>query len=465
MTSKAFSQKALALILASASLSTATAGDEPVDRNLRLSMTLTAPPTIAAADSLTLPSALILHALQRSSEAMSGMADQNAAEARTDKARGALWPSLTANAYQSLTRDSETRSTQKDLSGNFVLRLPLFQASSWMDLSLAQSGFDESRLARQEILADLADRIFTSYIGLLNTREEIRVYEHELSLLAEQRGINQRRLQGGVGTVTEVTESTLREQIVRKDLDTLRRDLETQRLELRQLVQDADADTGTLRETPLDMAIDIPGHDEAALEMARHNPTLARTTQAVVTAKTGVRRQTAMHLPTVELVGESGTLKSRIDGQTSVDNQRTHQLTLQVGVPLFAGGTVTAAERESRALVDKAEYDLQTVTIRLQTSLRSAYNDIGKYDEQRRLVEATLDTANAVADQTRRSFLAGYRTNNDLINAQRQVSEIRRDLNKARTGKLLAQFKAMLLTGKLDEALLHDLDRFVIPGK
>lgn len=108
---------------------------------------------------------------------------------------------------------------------------------------------------------------------------------------------------------------------------------------------------------------------------------------------------------------------------------------------------------------------MQTVTIRLQTSLRSAYNDIGKYDEQRRLVEATLDTANAVADQTRRSFLAGYRTNNDLINAQRQVSEIRRDLNKARTGKLLAQFKAMLLTGKLDEALLHDLDRFVIPGK
>lgn len=435
-----------------------------LDQALRISPTAwPAAESTQAAYSLT---ELVLSAWSGSPEIAGANAQEQAAQARIDRARGRRLPSLSLAASNITSRYSGESGTQRNLIGSATLSLPLYRPRLSSDIAVAESENSEAALARRDLAGNLALRIVTAYVGIINLYEDIQALESERRLVAEQHRSNRLRLEGGVATIIEVGESALRERIIGSQLAGLQRDIEAQLTELRRLSLNPQADTGRFREMG-QMPDFIPdGPEQARSRMENENPALIRARQTVKTAQANQAAQSTGHLPTLDFIAQTGRQRSTLSGEALSSNQNTQEAGLLLAIPLYAGGTVSASTREAAALADKAGHDLAQTRDRLHAELSRAFVEKAKFDEQIESSQESLALANAVAEQTAKSFRAGIRSNIDLINAQRQISEVRRDLNKARAGQLLAQARILNLTGELDEARLQAMDRlFAAPAR
>jgi outer membrane protein len=383
---------------------------------------------------------------------------EHADEARITQAEGRLGPQLTLSAEANTYRISESAGdySRNDHALTGSLTYSLYDSRLLGDLDLARSTKRESELTRLEAASDLAIRLISAYIEINNLREDMRAQEAERTLVMNLRDVNQRRLDGGIGVITDVTESDFRSKILATQIHALRQDIDVQLADLRRYSGDPRADARALGRDAPNL---IPaGLDEARAELDTRNPSLMRARQALVSARLKRGIEGKAWRPTVDIVGEVSTARDQSDGVTWTTNT-TSLLGMRMSMPLYTSGVLSAVEREMSALELKAEMDVRSVRDRLHGELARAYTELEKFNAQAEAYRLSLELALTVSERTRKSYLAGFRGNIDVINAQRQISEVGRDLAKARAGAVLAQARILALMGRLDEGSLRDLDR------
>jgi outer membrane protein TolC len=402
-------------------------------------------------------SSLIERAWREHPEVNSSKMTESASQARIDRAAGLLRPQISLGGAASENHVSESWGSFNEhyLTGQGNLNYPLYRPRLQADLDVARSGREESQEASRETATDLALRIVTTYIELINQRQDRRALEAEQRLVESLLVVNQRRLDGGVGSLTEVTESALRNTLLATQTRALRQDIEVQRLELRRLSCDSGADAGELRDieirlVPTDIAV-------ARGELERNNPSLRRARQVAEMARIRRESETKNARPNVDLVGRVEWGRSSVT-ESGTSAQTSTSLGVQMSMPLYTAGVLGASQREAVAQESKAEYDFRAAKDRLNADLTKAYADLEKFDGQIDANRRGLELARSVSDRTRKSYMAGYRNNIDVINAQRQISEVERDLAKARAGAVLAQARILGLMGRLDAIELRRMD-------
>lgn len=402
-------------------------------------------------------SELIKMALAGNPEIASALATESAEQARLDQARGRLLPqaSLTADATASRVSESEGTVDERYMTGRGSVSYALYNPRLRANLDLADEALQDSRFARLETASDLALRLLTAYLEINNLREEMRALQFEKQLVANLQALNQRRLEGGVGSITEVTESTFRGKLLETQIQALFQDIEVQRAELRRLSGNSAADAAKLGEMSLRL---IPLEMQAArLQMEEHNPTLLRARQAIAQARIRLHSESRAGWPNLDLVGQVDWGRDTSSG-IGTASKTSSSMSLQLSMPLFAGGALGAVEREMAALLMKADLDWRATRDRLQSDLLRAYTELKKFEGQVTSNTQSLELAITVSERTRKSFMAGFRGNIDVINAQKQISEVGRDLTKARAGLVASQARILALMGKLDDEALRAMD-------
>jgi outer membrane protein len=394
-------------------------------------------------------------------EIASALATESAEQARLDQARGRLLPQATLTADATFSHLSESAGTvdERYLTGRGIVSYALYNPRLRADVDLADEARQDSRLARLETASDLALRLLTAYLEVNNLREEMRALQFEKQLVANLQAINERRLDGGVGSITEVTESRFRGRLLDTQIEALHQDVEVQRAELRRLSGDPSADAAVLGEVSVLIPLDVA---TARRDMEERNPTLLRARQAITQAH--IRLQTELHAdrPNLDLVGQLDWGRDTSSGLGTA-SQTSSSMNLQLSMPLYTGGVLGAVEREMAALLSKTDLDWRATRDRLDSELLRAYAELKKYEGQVASNTQSLELAMTVSERTRKSFMAGFRGNIDVINAQKQISEVGRDLTKARAGLVATQARILALMGKLDDEAARAMDTWFSP--
>jgi outer membrane protein len=237
-------------------------------------------------------------------------------------------------------------------------------------------------------------------------------------------------------------------------------DLEVKRRAMYILIGKVPDSFTPLRE-PLPLTPPQPNDIEAWVNAARDS------SFTILTAKANyeffaqeVSRQKAGHLPTLDLSGNI----ARVDDPTSalppvstISNNASIGLTLSV--PIYSGGLVQSRVREAIANRDRAEQDLENSQRTVAQNVRVSFLAVTNGIAQVRALEQALASTQSQLDSTVLGRDVGVRTSVDVLNAQQQVFQTRRDLQQARYNYLLATLRLKAASGTLTQADIESVNR------
>jgi outer membrane protein len=171
------------------------------------------------------------------------------------------------------------------------------------------------------------------------------------------------------------------------------------------------------------------------------------------------------HLPTVDLTASVG--KARYPDGTTTSALSTRVNTGSVGVtlnlPLFAGFATQNRIRETLSLEQKSEADLETARRNVAQAVRASYYGIVSANGQVKALEAAEASSQSALDANRLGYQVGVRINIDVLNAQSQLFQTKRDLAIARYNVLMGSLKLRQASGTLTEQDLAAINTLLAP--
>jgi outer membrane protein len=205
---------------------------------------------------------------------------------------------------------------------------------------------------------------------------------------------------------------------------------------------------------PLELAPPTPQDIEAWVRAgAESSFTVAVARANYEIAQKEIGRQRAAHLPTLDL---SGSLTRAHNPPSAVPdalgpNTLASSVGLTLSVPLFSGGIIQSRVRQAVANRDRAEQDLENAQRSVAQAVRTAYLNVTAGITQVRALEQALVSTQSQLDSTILGRDVGVRTSVDVLNAQQQVFQTRRDLQQARYNYLVNTLRLKAATGQLNE--------------
>jgi protease secretion system outer membrane protein len=378
--------------------------------------------------------------------------------------RSALLPTLSWNYNNSRNESEVTQaSTRTDrdyrsYAATLTLQQPLldYEAYARFRQGAAQALFSDERFRSKSQY--LAVRVLSAYSQALLAQERIELSRAQKRAFAERLQLNQRLLEGGEGTRTDVLETQARlsmavaEEIEAHDnQDAALRELEAMLGEPLQVEQLAPL-VAHFVILPLE-----PQRFESWRELAlANNPELASQHHALTAAEYEVERKRAGHLPKLSLYASSRQTSSDSE---STYNQKydTNSVGIQLTVPLFAGGSVSASTRQAARQLSQAQYELDAQTATTLVDLRKQYNLNSSAAAKVRAYEMAVESAGALVQATQKSVSGGERVNLDVLDAEQQLFSAKRDLAEARYAYLLARVQLKYYAGLLSEGDLRQV--------
>ncbi|MCF3194609.1 TolC family outer membrane protein [Pseudomonas bubulae] len=378
--------------------------------------------------------------------------------------RSALLPTLSWNYNNSRNESEVTQaSTRTDrdyrsYAATLTLQQPLldYEAYARFRQGAAQALFSDERFRSKSQY--LAVRVLSAYSQALLAQERIELSRAQKRAFAERLQLNQRLLRGGEGTRTDVLETQARlsmavaEEIEAQDnQDAALRELEAMLGEPLQVEQLAPLEAHFAIQ-PLE-----PRRFESWRELAlANNPELASQHHALTSAEYEVERKRAGHLPKLSLYASSRQTSSDSE---STYNQKydTNSVGIQLTVPLFAGGSVSASTRQAARQLSQAQFELDAQTASTLVDLRKQFNLNSSAAAKVRAYEMAVESAGALVQATQKSVSGGERVNLDVLDAEQQLFSAKRDLAEARYAYLLARVQLRYYAGVLNEGDLRQV--------
>ncbi|POA35766.1 MULTISPECIES: TolC family outer membrane protein [unclassified Pseudomonas] len=376
------------------------------------------------------------------------------------------------NNSKATSLDERRRNQTEDRNYNsygstFTLQQPLFDYEAYAAYrkGVAQSLFaDENfRGKSQELLV----RVLTYYTQALFAQDQIDIAQAKKKAFEQQFQQNEQMFRQGEGTRTDILEAESRYELATAEEIEARDEQDASLRELGALIGTRDIDIKDLE--PLSESFESfslqPANFDSWHELAlSNNPNLASQRQAVEVARFEVERNRAGHLPRVNAYATARKNESE-SGNTYNQRYDTNTIGIEISVPLYAGGGVSASTRQASRSMEQAEYDLDSKTRETLIELRRQFSACLSGVSKLRAYQKALTSAEALVVSTKQSILGGERVNLDALNAEQQLYTTRRDLAQARYDYLMAWTKLHYYAGNLREEDLAKVDEAFGPRK
>ena len=386
-------------------------------------------------------------------------AQLQAADSRAEQARAGLLPSAALNGGVTYARTDLTRGPLPPLdlhaptqTVGVVASQPLYRPANRIGFEQGQRGIDIARAQRDGAEQDLLVRVSQAYFDVLAAQDTLTFMQAQKAAVAEQLAAAKRNFEVGTATVTDEREAHARHDLVSAQEIAAENDLHVKRLALDQLV----GRTGT---APLPLAQPVQLPTDAAGDVAEwveksqaQQPAVRQATVALDIAQLETQKARTGHLPTVDL--QAGyAINHYPKGTLTAQGLNQRNTTASVGValnlPLFAGFAVQNRIQETLALEEKARADLEGARRAVAQGTRAAFFGVQSLRSQVKALEAAEASSQSALDANKLGYQVGVRINIDVLNAQSQLYQTKRDLAVARYNLLMGQLKLRQAAGTL----------------
>jgi outer membrane protein len=299
---------------------------------------------------------------------------------------------------------------------------------------------------------DLILRVAQAYVDVLAAQDNLGLVRAQKAAIAEQLAQAKRNFEVGTATITDTHEAQARFDLTSAQEIVAQNAVDTQ---IRQMQQVAGKVYAQLRPVRADVKLSPPNpaNMQSWVDLAEKQgyPVVIQEAGTEI-ASLQAKLTRAGHYPTLDLVGSYGQTNQTGSSVTAFSSQfNLGSVGLQLAVPLYQGGAISSREREAAANYEKAKQDLEnarrSAALAAQQNYLLVINGIATIGA----LEQALVSSQSALDSNKLGYEVGVRINIDVLNAQQQVFQTRRDLLVARYGTIMNHFRLKAAAGTLRE--------------
>lgn len=405
-------------------------------------------------------------ALQNDAELMIAESNYLAAVQALPLARSGRKPQISLNASGSAREsdNSETGDNDSETVGySLNLTQSLYDTEIQGDINVAEASTAAELARLKAVRQDLILRVAETYFGILAAGDNVEFAYAERTAIARQLEQAQKRFEVGLIAITDVQEAQARFDTAEADAILAENILDNAFESL--VVITADSSVKKLAPLGDELMLSLPDPMIAepwvvlALE---NNLDLIAAQQDLNAARYERDKNSRSGYPTLDLTASYADNDFNDDEFRGDYDQEDLIVGLELQVPLYTGGRISAeqAQAESNFVSAKNTLLLQTRLARQQS--RTAYLDVVSGISQVRALKQALDSSNIALAATQAGFDVGTRTSVDVLLSLRETYRAERDYARSRYDYLLNKLRLKQAAGILQEDDLFDINRWLI---
>ncbi|HXF66670.1 MAG TPA: TolC family outer membrane protein [Burkholderiales bacterium] len=329
---------------------------------------------------------------------------------------------------------------------------PLYRPQNFALYEQARTQVAQAGAVLAQAEQDLILRVAQAYFDVLLAQDTVAFAQAQLAAIGQQLEQAKRNFEVGTATITDTHEAQARYDITVSNEIAARNDLEVKRRALSAIIGRPAPGLAPLGSKFSPQPPD-PDNMERWVEIAlRTNPQVRIAEAGLAFAAQDVERNRAAHRPTLDAFAsysESGS-GSGVQGGFGSDTT-SKVIGLQLAVPLYQGGAIQSRVREALANEDRARQDLENARRGAELAARQAFLGVTSGLAQVKALEAALTSSQSSLDSTLLGREVGVRTQVDVLNAQQQLFQTRRDLAQAKYNYILSLLRLKAAAGSLAE--------------
>ena len=415
-------------------------------------------------------------------------ANRDAAFSGISISRSGLLPQISASiGYTMGTRDNTNAITDPDtdeflgfavfenetesLSLNADLRMSLYDHSIWLGLDRAELVAQQSEASYSAELQRLIERTVQAYLSVLREKDNVEFVKAEKRAIARQLEQTQQRFEVGLTAITDVHEAqadfdnTVARQIRAEN------QLELRLEELREITGKYHDKLFVLNTENFSASKPVPETVNSWLDIAEEsNLDLLVQRFAKDLAKEDIDIATAGHYPTLGLTASYGRTDTTVvngaqnGGDLDVPALNNQSIGINLSVPIYEGGSVSARADQARYQFVAASEGLELVHRQTVRSVRSSFNDVNAAISTIRALEQSVVSAQSALEATDAGFEVGTRTIVDVLNSTRNLFDARRNLAGARYDFIQSIISLKRAAGNLTRSDVEAINAGLMPA-
>ncbi|MCP5144295.1 MAG: TolC family outer membrane protein [Gammaproteobacteria bacterium] len=335
--------------------------------------------------------------------------------------------------------------TSKSYSVN--LSQPVFHFDRIISLKQADKRLQQAQYQLDAAQQDLLVRVAQSYFEVLAAQDGLAFANAEYEALQRQLEQAQQRFEVGLIAITDVQEAqagadrAIASQIAAQNaLDNAREALRELTLAYHTELAPLGANLPLVTPDPAN----IDQWTETALEQ---NLALAGARVAAEIAEQEIKLQFAGHLPTLDVSGRHGY--SKTGGRFGDSQSVSGNVGLDLNIPIYSGGSVVSRTRQAEYRSEEAQAVLDQQRRQVHRQTREAYLGVVARISSVDALEQAVVSAQTAVESTSAGFEVGTRTAVDVVTAERNLSQSRRDFARARYDYVLDLLRLKQAAGTL----------------
>ena len=332
------------------------------------------------------------------------------------------------------------------------IRVPIFNREASQKYKWAQTQVIYAEAVFATRKADLVDRLASAYLQRLLSEQAVQVARAQLEATQAQSALARRRLQLGEGTRLDLVEAQASEDMAQVLLIDSQNQLSLAILSLRQITglygkfPTTVTDGFTSQPAINDSLTATNSLSELLSKAQASNPGIAVRQHALALAQLAVTRNRAGHYPRLDFIANATSFRNE---SLSTLNQSAHQqsLGLQINLPLYSGGYVSASVTQALADQDKAEAELAAEQQAVAKNLTKLYLSVKNGGAKVQAYRSAMESATLALEGTHKGLQTGFNTLADVVIGQRKLAQSKHELTQAIYEYLLARTRLSVLTG------------------
>ncbi|WP_105102153.1 TolC family outer membrane protein [Microbulbifer pacificus] len=364
---------------------------------------------------------------------------------------------------------------------------PLFDLPAWFGYKQGKTASEQATAEFSANQQDMMIRVASAYFDVLRAHDVLEAAVAEEEALAKQLEQTQQRFEVGLTAITDVYDSrSAYDSAVARRL-TAQDDL-LSRFDALSVLTGVNHDVVAPLQQGFTVTAPDPADRAAWVDFALvNNNTLKAARLSADAARYGARAAAAEHLPTLtgslsyQNIDDEGNrstttvLPNVIDPDTNLpvtfgssipadSNTEINVASINLSMPLYTGGRLSASRREARNLAFQAE-DLRNLTERntiqnTRTLHRAVTTDTARVEAR----EQAVISAKSALDATQAGYEVGTRNIVDVLLAQRTLALSKTDYANALYDYILNTLNLKLTAGLLGPDDLQQLDARLNPS-
>lgn len=408
-------------------------------------------------------------AQQSDPEIQAAKAEYEAAAENIPQARSALLPQITLDVFAGNSDRTTSNATDSFLaqSGSsdidnqgyqLTLTQSLYNHQYYKLLDQAKASVASAAAFYSAQQQQLLIRVAEQYFDVLAAEDNLRFARAEKKAVAKQLEQTKKRFEVGLIAITDVKEAQAQFDLTAAQEIAASNQLANSKEILQVTVNQP---VGTLPGLADTLPLEVPSPNnitEWTKTAEQQNLGIKAASYQLEAAQAGKNASLAGHYPNLSL--QATQSDTEFDGNTGGADTEDTTISLNLSIPLYAGGITSSKSRQASFKLTQAQSGLELQKRLARQQTRSAFLGLNAAIASVKALKQALISNQTAVEATTAGFEVGTRTSVDVLNALRNQFRAEKDYAQSRYDYLLNRLKLKQAAGVLDKTDIDTISQW-----